>query len=235
MIVMRSRKLAERIKHYDSLRKDKSKLKGFTARRDDLNKLLTDLTTAIERATLLAQNGIMPFDLLPTTDVQVASVKAVQDQFKKMPESILTPKALNDLHETINQLITILNDNAQKSWLDYARNNVPKPNAELLRILSQIPGIKTTANQIIKLYKDLEPFQTSPPNSNEQLQDFRNKTRSLSDLWKSIGSDAIPSKVVGFLKAAVADGANLDLLDEDVRKWISNNNLKNVFRIKVFG
>lgn len=237
MISERSQALKDRIYKYTSLKANKNQLVGFTTRRNELSQLKDELIGITQVATLLIKKGILSPSMLASTNQQVEIIKEIENDFNARPESIISsPKPLADCKKAVNQRIDDLKSNAEMSWQKYVQSVVPNHNDELLNVLKPIPGLNTIVDSISKLYRELEPFLTVPPQTAEEIVKFNELILLLPDLWNRLGSDKLPTKVIDFLTASITrQGATIDDLNDEVLKWISDHNIKSAFCIKVLG
>src|SRR5439155_24767943 len=71
------------------------------------------------------------------------------------------------------------------------------------------------------------------PGSAQSLREFDAEVADLQRAWGQLGGGEVPPPVVAFLKAAAAPaGARLDLLTDEVRRWLADHGILAAFTIR---
>ncbi|MFI7073405.1 hypothetical protein [Micromonospora sediminicola] len=96
---------------------------------------------------------------------------------------------------------------------------------DLVRALSGVEGLGDVAPRLDAALGDLARLQRKPPDA-DSVRVLAEATELLALL-----EQRLPAAVKGFVSAATRGGAALDLLDDDVRSWLVDNNALHNFRV----
>ena len=80
----------------------------------------------------------------------------------------------------------------------------------------------------------IELTRRTLPKNAQELREFNDEVAELQQAWSQLGGGEVPAAVVTFLKAAAAPtGAAIDLLTDEVRRWLTQHGIARSFAIRV--
>lgn len=121
-----------------------------------------------------------------------------------------------------------------RSWNDYTSKYSPQLDVASLDVLASIPTLKSIINSIRLLQVHIDTLRSSLPETHRDIQNFHDKIGELKAKWQDLTGEGIPESVITFLRACGGlGGANLDLLTEEVRNWLSERNIEESFRVVI--
>lgn len=206
-------------------------------------KLLQQRLSEINTTAIKLNEQIEQLQTFRKVDIDLSyvpdKIKSANNQLSKIRGKFNDePKAKNltkgnywdKLQESINEISKEINEQLTNSWKDYVKESYTGESPiNLRRILAPTDENNTNIKNYEKTYNELINCLKIKPN----IDDF-SKIKEIVVLLTNINSDFdfdVPKSVNLFLKSVAENGASLDLLTEEVREWLINNNTDSQYKI----
>jgi hypothetical protein len=208
--------------------------KKFTSRRTQLELTSSRLQTAVQTVGLFHDRGIGGVDVPPAGLSVARTLAETASAFGVDPQAALETVA--DIDRRVLVLVEKLESGLQETWGTYARAKARSDNDDLLDVLERIPDFRKTVLRVRALRSQVHAQVLTVPRTPEMLDEFAKALSAIAEEWDALGSDAVPPKVIEFLRKAVAlGGAELDLVltEPAIVKWLTDRKLMASFRVKL--
>ncbi|MEV4712616.1 hypothetical protein [Micromonospora sp. NPDC049374] len=158
-----------------------------------------------------------------------AGVDATPDLWTQLrsAQSELDKRQLGSVVNLLNRLRTQARDAVKDGWSTYVASRAGNALElrDLVRALAGVEGLEDVAPKLDAALGDLARLQRKPPDADS--------VRVLAEVTELLAllEQRLPPAVKGFVSAATQGGAALDLVNDDVRNWLVDNNALYNFRV----
>ena len=234
MILDRCEKLQGRIAEKKQLDQSVKQMLRFRKVRDLLAQQRERLTGAQTAWRTLCGAGVFKGDVPAEIVAALAAVESAREGFGTRADSVIDERSFSlvnlgqSLSAAAEALETLLGD----AWQRYVTGKVPSTSREVLDALQS--AFPSEVRSIRQAGERLERHRQILPTSKEQVQEFENEVLALQQAWDRLGGGGVPRPVLTFLKSAAGHGgAGLELLTDEVRRWLTEHEVIRSFRVRV--
>jgi hypothetical protein len=234
VILDECKQLEERIAAKKQLRLNVEQLKRFHKVRDLFALHAGRLLDVMAVWRTLREAGIV--GLRSNTEVPriLASVREIREKFCAKAESLVDERSFSsvDFGKSLTDLTDAFEEALRSAWQQYTTKKIPPAPPEILLVLA--PAFPGEVRLIRETSERLERTRFDLPKSAKQLVEFNAEVEALQQAWKQLDGGDVPPAVLTFLRAAAAQtGARLDLLTDEVRRWLAAKKIVQSFSIRV--
>lgn len=207
----------------------------FSERKQHVQDLLGRLAPLAATQRALVEAAI-PFPGSPhgagTYTTTADQFEAVTSTFRDDPDSLFgTP--FKEVKDRAYNIATGLERRLREGWAAHVESVVQTPAGDQLDVFAKVPDFRDVAVRLKALYASRAALAERLPTNAEEVQAPHDLAAQIEEAWRALGGDA-PASVLDLLRAAgTPSGASLDTLTDDVRRWISDNNLSDTLRIRL--
>jgi hypothetical protein len=226
--------LCTQIAEKKQMRLNVEQLKRFHKIRDLFTQQVNRLGPLLSVLRTLCSAKLAQIDLSQDAKPLLMEVVAIRDRFRAKPESIIDERAFapTPFSETVTGIGDQLEADLQTAWSKYTERKIPATNREVLDVLAT--AFPREVRQLRQRAERLELTRHTLPKNAQELREFDDEVAELQRAWSQLGGGDVPAAVIAFLKAAAAPtGAAIDLLTEDVRRWLTQHGIARSFAIRV--
>ncbi len=208
-------------------------LDGFTSRQEKITNAIREIQPLIIALKAFRQRGIINFELNQKVDKLLNFITYTEENFQKDPKWILDNNNFNGKTFTsgVENLRNILRQNLCQAWKNYLAQHLPSTNKEMLEIFAALESLRQIIQKIRLLDRQIQEVEF--PKNSEDFDRVDKLIEQLRQALENLSSDKIPEDVQKFLKAAVHEGATIDLLTPEVKEWLIQYKLANSLRIRL--
>ncbi len=234
MILDQCRHLRSRIADKKQLRLNVDQLNRFQKVRDLFAQHLTRLAPLLAVLRTLRDAGLARIDLGEEAGRAATLVETARSAFGEKPESLIDERSFyaKSFGEEVTAVSDRLERELQAAWQRYTEGKMPATNREVLDVLAT--AFPREVRQLRQRAERLDLTRRSLPKSAEELREFDAEAGELQRAWSQLGGGEVPASVAAFLRAAAAPaGAQLDLLTDEVRRWLAQHGIAGSFSVRV--
>lgn len=234
MILDQCKELCTQIAEKKQMRLNVEQLKRFHKIRDLFTQQVNRLGPLLSVLRTLRSANLAYIDLSQDAKPLATKVVAIRDQFRAKPESIIDERTFTPapFSESVTGIGDQLQADLQAAWSKYTDRNIPATNREVLDVLAT--AFPREVQQLRQRAERLDLTRHTLPTNAEELREFDDDVAELQQAWSQLGGGDVPAEVIAFLKAAAAPtGAAIDLLTDDVRRWLTQHGIARSFAIRV--
>ncbi len=234
MILDQCKDLSGQVAEKKQMRLNVEQLKRFHKVRDLFAHQVSRLNPLFSVLRTLRSANLAEIDLSQEAESLVQDLTSIRDQFRAKPESLIDERSFapTPFGDSVTAIADQLEAELQSAWSKYAERKIPATNREVLDVLA------TAFPREVRLLRQraerLEMTRRTLPKNAEELREFDVEVTLLQRAWSQLGGGDVPASVIAFLKAAAAPaGAAIDLLTDDVRRWLAQHDIARSFAIRV--
>lgn len=237
MLLEKARKHGDRIKELERLRGIARSIEGFQTRANMLHTPVAMLDAHVVILTELRKRGIEVHlqDVSSAAKMLNAHVNQIAADFEANPDAIVESgeRLRREFWEMLSGggLTTAVRSTLMSAWKSHVDALLPSLNPELLETLERVPTFAPKVRQIRTLHSQARRCEERLPQSEGDFTRLTSLVSSLEKSWQGLSGEGIPDDVLAFLKAAVGDGAELDLMTPAVTEWLERHGLKKNLRV----
>jgi hypothetical protein len=162
----------------------------------------------------------------------VERVKKIRESLRTDPLSITKGKDLSNMTKAFEKFIETGNAAARETWEQYMPKARPTVDMNQVAQAEQQEAFKSKALLLRSRARHAEQIGKHPPANSEELSELEATWEDIRTMIAELPAVSDDPTVQEFLKAANSrTGASLDLLTEEVRQWLQQNNVKSKYRI----
>ncbi len=232
MIIERSKSLIELLDQKKSLKGNLNKIKGFRTRRDEIIKINKRLKPLATTSTAFRTKNIGSADVEGRSVELEETILNAAKTLKENPEDFTRAHNFKKLQEGAATLSNDLEVKLNNMWFNYTRSLLPDENTELLDVLDRLPSFSSSVRQIRQINSEIATFRDGWPLTEEDIEKFNGLADKMKTVWDGI--EAVPPDILAFLQNAVSSsGASIDLLTDEVRKWLAEYKINASFKVRL--
>jgi hypothetical protein len=234
VILDRCKELTGCVAEKRRLRQNVDQLKRFQKVRDLVQRHATRLVDLVTVLRAFKETGVGTVTLSSQAKDSLLTVTGAREKFRTKTESLVEDKEFssvgfsNALATTIDTLEEALKD----AWGKYAESKTPAANPDVLSVLE--PAFPREVRLIRERSNRLAVARLTLPKSAGQVREFDAQVAELQKAWGQLGGGEVPAAVLTFLRAAAGEtGARIELLTDEVRRWLEVKKIARSFSIRV--
>jgi hypothetical protein len=234
MIVDDCKTLSARVSEYKRLRENSVQVGRFEKVRAVLETGTARIAPLAATARTLREANVANVDLGQEAKEVLATLGKARAAFADRPESLIDPRVLDltKLGKAIEGLAKQLEERLRAEWLQHTAARIPATKREVLDVLA--PAFPKEVRLLRQRAEKLELSRHTLPTTQEALSEFESEVVELQQAWAKVGGGNVPPAVTSFLQAAASHaGASLELLTDEVRRWLAEHKIIALFSIKV--
>ncbi len=219
-------KLSSNIEHLSKLKSGYRETKQLKNKAVSLNQYKQIVKSCLTVTQLFSSEKII---IEQPNDIEsiIITIERIENNFLEdpSPQSLTRRNYWTKIEDSLKKLNNSFNKTILTTWVEFVHGVLPKETPKNL----ELSIIKTSANnKLLKqyrlLFEELESFKNDLPTKNESFHQVRQLGEKLKEVYSQIDRD-VPEDVGKFLTAInVGGGASLDLLTEEVVRWLKGNN-----------
>ena len=191
------------------------------------------LSEQVERLRLFRKNGIELLEI-PSGIIEVNKrLTKIQERFKKecKAKNLTKGKDWEIMQSTVREIENTIKQDLLKSWKAYVSNAYSGETPhDLRKMLAPIDSNKSAFSRYKQSYDELNSLLKNIPDDNQGFEDVNIIATQLKAIYSDFDFN-VPDVVKDFLTAVGEGGASLELLSDEVRNWLSENNTYNRYTI----
>jgi len=229
----RSKTLAEIAKELNALKKSANVVKAVDSRATQLEEALANLRLAGGRLQLLRGRDIeVDVDLAPASGF-VVFLTEIKTSMAADPGAITASDIGVKTLAPLKSFVSAVAQANEVAWKRHVTESLPRAGADLVQVFAQIPALKARVERFRALQTAARAFADRLPTGSADLDALERAANACKDAWQALDADDIPVVVTRFLRGATSDaGAALDSLTDEVKAWLSAQNLTGSFTVR---
>jgi chromosome segregation ATPase len=188
-----------------------------------------ELAENITQAVAFKKRSLDVIDELEEVEQTTTFLSKVRELFEEDSHDLTKGKHYSNLLNALQELCNSLDTKLQASWEEYKRihdttvdeNKLMLHEGKKADLVEKIERLNVAAGQ--------ERLQ--PPLTEEDFTRLEKAFRELKDAYGRLPKDSDNPKVQAFLDAATDDGASLVLLTDEVRKYLKEVGIEELFTV----
>ena len=198
---------------------------------DLLSQRCGEVTTAIGPTVVLVSNAAMDRQRMPDLERTRQALQRVSETFEGTAQSLTGGRNLRTLLNNLESSTASIADETKAAWNEHSAT-VPKVSEPLLHRIEQISTQAHAVGQIRSAVSELRRCARFP-STQDEWDAFSRARKKVEVLVDKLDPSNFPKAVLEFCKAAQGGGATLDMLTDDVRKWLDEHGMINNLRYRL--
>jgi len=173
-------------------------------------------------------------DIVGKVDATTAfkHVQKLREALKADPQSVTKGRDLTYMKKAFQKFAEAAEKATEATWDQYKPRARPNVDANQVAQAEQQEAFKTMAMQLRTRAKHADQLSKKPPATEEAFVELETTWNDVRELIEALPAVADDPRVREFLKAANSTkGAALELLTDEVRQWLTENNTADKYRI----
>ena len=159
-------------------------------------------------------------------------VQKVREALKADPLSITKGRDFTYMKSAFQKFSGEVEHVTEETWDQYKPRAKPSVDTNQIAEAEQQEAFKAKASQLKARAKYADQLGKKPPETEQEFAELEEAWQDVRDLIEELPAVASDPKVREFLKAANSSkGAALELLTDEVRQWLAENNTADKYRI----
>jgi hypothetical protein len=235
MLAEDARDLIDLIDYKIMLKSNVDEQQAYKTRQVEFTDAVSELKGRIETVRSLCLRGAVSPDVQSKADAFLSQVNNVRSNFDADPAWIIRSGNFNVAYfkNALKGLNQELDFHISREWNRYTER-ARHVNGEVLSVLGGIPAFSSTVQKIQILARRIDALRSKNPCGEPDFQKFDQLVDDMDKAWGELGSEDVPPSVMKFLRASgTREGATLDLLTEEVKKWLQSCKIEGSFRVQL--
>ena len=162
----------------------------------------------------------------------VDRVRKIRESLQTDPLSITKGRQFSDMRKAFEKFTTEGTECAQATWAIFMPRAKPSVDTNQLAQAEQQNDFKTIALKLKTRAKYAEKLGKNPPATEDDFAELESAWEDIREMMAELPDVADDPIVQEFLKAANSSGgASIELLTDEVRAWLLENNIADKYRI----
>ena len=201
------------------------------SRRDDLVKLRDSVVAVGDSLKAMSSRMALAGKLDPTKCLE--RVRKIREALKEDPLSITKGRDFSNMQKAFEKFSTEGIASVETTWEQYLPLVRPTVDTNQLAQAEQQKSYETTALKLRRRAKHAGKISKKPPANEEEFSEIESAWDDIRQMMSELPDVADDPKVQDFLKAANSrDGASIELLTDEVREWLSDNNITDKYCVR---
>jgi hypothetical protein len=230
MIAQECKKLREQLEEVAKAEERENVVEQLEARRTELLKLRDAVLAVTNSLKAIARRRELVGNLDPSKCVE--RVQRIREALKTDPLSITKGRDFSNMKKAFEKFAEDGRAATEATWEQYMPKARPSVDTNQLAQAEQQKDFVTTASQLKTRAKYAEKIGKKPPANEEEFMEIESAWEDIRRMIAELPHVADDPNVQEFLKATNSQsGASLDLLTNEVRAWLAENNVADKYRI----
>lgn len=230
MIADECKRLREQLEEVKKADDRQNVVEQLDLRRDELVALRDAVLTVTDSLKAIASRTSIEGKLDPAKAID--RVQKILDTLKTDPLSITKGRDFTRMKKAFEKFTEEGSVAAEATWEIYMPRARPTPDSNQVAQAEQQKDFVTIANHLKARAKYADKIGKKPPANEEDFVEIESAWDEIRQMISELPEVASDPKVQEFLKAANSQGgASIDLLTDDVREWLHENNIAEKYRI----
>jgi hypothetical protein len=230
MIADECRELRIQLEEVAKAKERENVVKQLEARQTELNDLRTAVLSVANSLNAIALRT--KIIAKPDSSKCIERVRTICQALNSDPLSITKGRDFSLMKRAFEKFIEDGNAAAVESWEQYLPKAQPKIDTNQIAQAEQQDAFKSKASQLRLRARQAEQLAKDPPADIQALSELEATWEGIRELIAELPAVSNDPIVQEFLKAANSRmGAPLELLTDEVRKWLQDNNISDKYRI----
>ena len=230
MIAEECRKLREQLEEVKKADERQNAVEQLDSRREELVTLRDALLSVTDSLKAIAKRTSIEGKLDPTKAIE--RVHKIREALKADPLSITKGRDFSNMKKAFEKFAKEGSAASEATWEVYLPRARPKPDSNQVAQAEQQNDFVTIATRLKARAKYADKIGDKPPANEEDLQEIEAAWDDIRRMISELPDVASDPTVQEFLKAANSQrGASIDLLTDEVRDWLHENNIAEKYRI----
>jgi hypothetical protein len=216
-------------------RREFNEAQALQRRFNELEGAVTPLVGAAKRCALYREQGLRPRAIAKLADRLAKRVTVLRDRFVADPNASTLTKGVqwSQMLDDAKEGVGLAEASLAEAWRQYLDTlfGGDRP-AELDSKLAPTEGNQTALARYRVVHSRLLQLRNNTPDAPEHFAEAKKVVEELKSIYQTFDFD-VSLAVKMFLQAIGQGGASLDLLTDEVREWLHNNNSYNRYHIVV--
>lgn len=162
------------------------------------------------------------------------SLEENKDALNSAPDTIKGTDVWINLLNYLKSAVQLSNQQVFERWKNLlSEGYLTQEQINLAASVKDIPQYNATVLKFMEKVKRYTVFQNSVPHSEEDIKKAADLKKEVIELYMRIGLEQIAG-IGKFISSATKEGAPLDSVTPEVKKWMMDNNIADRFKIKWF-
>lgn len=229
MLLNDARNVRVRLMHAEAASSGIEEAEALAAKRNELQELANRIATVARRNTLLREENV-PLSRIEAIDKAKQLISQINARFVESPKAttLVNKQRWSKLMSTLTEFRASAEAQQKQDWKVYFSSKlfggVP-PEQRKQTILQALPENQISLDRYTRLYQRFNQYRNLVPATVEALREVLACSKDLANI-QFVESDDVPVPVKAFFDAtATGNGANLDLLTQEVIEWLRTNNM----------
>lgn len=230
MIAEDCKQLREQLEEVAEAEKREKMVEQLESRRSELVAIRDSVKSATDALKALARRT----DIVdkPNSDKAIVLVRKVREALRDDPLSMTKKQILAGMMRSLASFAKKGDASVEATWEQYMPKVRPIVDSNQLIQAEEQKDFKDIASRLRNRVKHAEQLGKNPPATEDDLVALESKWDDIREMIAALPDVADDPLVQEFLKAANSSGgASIDLLTDEVRAWLLENNIANKYRI----
>lgn len=233
-LIERIQSLTQRANRYESSEKNIDESRNLQVRFSEVESKEVKLQAALRQMRLFREEGLAPEVDESNFQSSQKSLQIILSRFVKerTAQSLTRGRDWNKLTTSLDESCSNMEKNFKDSWREFVNSAYGGDKPEDLQgSLAQTDANNNVLKQYKEQFKLLQELSRKLTVEKSDFDNVRQIAKKLTDLNGLFDRD-VPDSVNKFLQAVASGGAPLNLLTEEVRHWLQEQNSSDQYRIK---
>ncbi|MCB2399372.1 hypothetical protein [Rhizobium ruizarguesonis] len=236
MLLERASGLADKITAYEALKTAGDEALQFQTRANQITGASDKISRARAALKEMRDAGVS-VDFPLSDGVTLAErAKELRTAMTGNPSVIHDPP-FNLKYEFLDRLIniaTFAERTIAASWKTHVRKSANFGPSDILDALFAIPQFRASVTRIRQSRAAVEALgEVNPADPKAAIKQLEALVEEQAKAWSDFSAKDISPNVVKFIRESASDGASLASYSDEVRKWLTDNDLIASFRIRL--
>ena len=235
-LLHRSKALADSAKDLNALKKSATLVKAVESRATQFEEALAKLRLAGGQLQLMRGRHIeVDVDLSPANGF-VLYLSEIRTLTAQDPAAVTASEIGVKTLTPLKNFAGAIAQANEVAWRRHVTESLPRVGADLVQVFGQIPALKARVERFRALQASAKSLADRLPTGRADLEALEQAAEACKVAWQALDADDIPADVTHFLRGATSDtGAALDSLTDQVKAWLTAQNLTASFTIRARG
>ncbi|MFS0840408.1 hypothetical protein [Paenibacillus sp. 1P03SA] len=234
MLAVKAATFIELVEKKKLFEKNKEQIQLYKTRQGELRNALIELAKIRSKYLLMRDAGIP----CPELTEMLSPVEVIANDkaqlFIENPQVVLEKTSFHAFIKVISTTVTSVGQELLQEWKLYIESLMPNIQQDTLSIFKRVPAFKRETELIEQHMDSLRFHKSKLPNDSAEIENLREVSKVLHQLWIKFGQGNFPPNILEFLRlAGSSTGAPLSILTEDVLKWLNEHGIYNDCTIRI--
>lgn len=230
MIASESEKLRDLLRELEKAKSNERVVNSLNERQQDLVELRNSMRTAFDSFAVL--NKRITVKQKPDGEKSLTYIGGLRETLKADPEGITKGRDFTRMKKAVDKLADELGTTTIEAWKDFVAKSQPKLDANQVGQARQLQAHKEDVQKLEDLNSQSKKLSRQPPENEEAFAGLESHWVTIRTLISSLPSPSDNPEIQAFLESANSrEGAQLELMTEEVIDWLKKQKMSKKFRI----